>query len=227
MLTSNYYKIDRTVLFSFVLLFSLQGTAQIGKASFYASLSGYRNTGFESNLFTEAQLGVALWSDKIISPEVGIGYAGSSPQDIMRVFEENDIETEQQIKSRSRAFLMSAGVNVRLTKRESHWITAFSKINYLPSVSFTSRLFEGTTVNNVSLQETITSTATATFFDFGLGIEGFLNEKETWSGSLSLVYTTNNVFDSFRDLDVNSSQVSINFPSNGGIGLRFLGRFHL
>jgi hypothetical protein len=212
-----------------ILSLSISATlhAQLENTAIFASVSGYRNTGFENNLFTNAELGVSLWNDKILSPEIGIGFSGASLKNQVRVFENNGVETEQQIRTQRRAFLLSAGVNLRLTKRESYWISAFSKVNYLPTNRFTSRLFEGANVNSLPLIETLEAQSASTFFDFGLGIEGFVNEKETWSGSLAVVYTTNAAFDSFNDLEFEASNQNINFPSNGAIGLRFLGRFHL
>lgn len=206
---------------------SFSSKAQLKEASIYGSLSGFRNTGFENNLFASAQAGITFWSDHILAPEVGLGYAGSRLRTQARVFQENDLEIERHIRTQSRALLLSLGLNIRLTKRENYWITAFSKVHYLPNISFTSRFFEGTDINNISLIETLEATGESLFFNTGIGIEGYLNEKETWSASLSLVYTTNNVFDNFNTQQFSDSSLGIDFPSRGGIGLRFLVRFHL
>lgn len=208
------------LLINFIFIASLQ--AQFEKTAVFTSLSGYRNTGFDNNLFTEGHIGIQLWSDKIFYPEIGIGFASSSLNDQSKVFLINDVETEQQIKTNIRAFLFSLGMNLRLTKRESYWITSFANLNFLPNVTFRSQLFEGTSVNTISLKEEILLREASNYFCLGIGIEGFINEKETWLGSLSIVYTTNNIYDAFNSAEFSDANLNINFPSRGGLGLRFL-----
>lgn len=185
----------------------------LGEKSVFAFVSGYRNTGFDNNLFTDVELGANLWSEKRISLEVSVGYLGSRLRDQRVVFNENDIELEQSIQSNIRSVRFAAGINLRLSSRENYWITSFVKLNYVPNARFTSRLFEIRNINNVALKETLQASSSHKFINVGLGIEGFLDDKESWIGSLSLVYT-----DSRRRID---------FPSAEGIGLRYLGRFTL
>lgn len=200
--------------------------AQFDHSNVFASLSGYRNTGFKNNLFTAAELGLNLWSDQLISPEISVGFMGPRLPDQVFAFQEGDDTIEQQIRSQARALLLSAGFNIKLPSKESYGFTSFLKIKVLPEATFTASLFEGSRVNSIVLKETISSQHSSLHFDFGLGVEGFFDDEERWSGSLSLVYTTQDTFNHFKGLEFTDARLNINFPSQGALGLRFLARYH-
>lgn len=104
----------RILLFSISFLSLIAVHAQFNHSNVFASLSGYRNTGFKNNLFTAAGLGLNLWSDQLISPEISVGFVGPRLPDQVFAFQESEVTIEQQIRSQARALLLSAGFNIKL-----------------------------------------------------------------------------------------------------------------
>lgn len=212
------------LLLSFISLFSY---GQIDGINIFSSPSGFRNVGYEDNLFTNAEIGVGFLSNSRFSPEISIGYLGASPDTQTRVVTRDGSALEQQVRSQVRGLLLNAGLVTRLTKRESIWLYTLTNVSFAANTTFKARLFEGDNLNNLPLREAITERDDSVFFNVGLGVEGFIDEDEKWSASLALVYTTFDVFNNFKDLKFEDSDTNLVLPSNGGLGLRFLVRYHL
>lgn len=219
-------KLSSVVLLILVLL-SYNGLSQdIKDINIFSSLSGYRNVGYENNLFTKVDLGLGFFSKSRFSPEISASFSSGSPQDQLNIFTLTEVEIEEQTKTQFSSALFSLGVVTRITSREDFWIFVDTKY-HVGIATVRSRLFRGEVATAIPFVEELENKESVSFFDFSLGMESYIDEAEHWTASISLVYTTFEISQVVGDLNFQESELNINSPSRGGVGLKFLLRYHL
>lgn len=209
------------------LILTYDGFSQdIKDLNIFSSLSGYRNVGYENNLFTKFDLGLGFFSKSRFSPEIGASYTSGSPQDQFNVFTVTEVEIEEQTRTQFSSVLFSLGLITRVTSREDFWVFVDTKFHF-GQARISSRLFRGEVATTIPFLEELENRESVSFFDFGAGIEGYIDEDEHWTASLALVYTTFEISQVVSDLNFQGSELKVNSPSRGGLGLKFLLRYHL
>lgn len=217
-------------LLAVVLLCVIQGyqgfSQNFKDVNIFSNLSGYRNVGYENNFFTKIDLGLGLLSKSRFSPEIGLSGALGSPQDQFEVLMVSNAQIEEQVRTQFSSVLLSLGLITRITQREEYWVFIATKFHF-GNAKIRSQLFRGEVAATIPLVERLENKEKISFLDIGIGMEGYLDENEHWTGAISLVYTTLNSGSVIEDLNFQESDQMISTPSAGGIGITFTARYHL
>ncbi|MGB3775928.1 MAG: hypothetical protein WA951_11780 [Leeuwenhoekiella sp.] len=191
------------------------------RPSAFASLSGFRHTGFEDNLFTDFEIGLSAVSSFWITPKISYKKGGGRLNDNI-VFEENalPLQVKEELRTYYNANLFGIGAEIRLTKKEDFWVFFWPRY-YAGSFKFQGDFLRRDENKSLVFKEIVKQKEHKSYFDFSLGFSGYIDDAEKLSGSIFISYTTMDLKNGFKSLDFEQTNLS-SYENTQTLGLGFM-----
>jgi hypothetical protein len=192
----------------------------------FATLSGYRNTGFEDNLFTDFEVGLSASSSFWITPKISYKNSGGRLNDYM-VFEEDSapLRVEEELRTFYNANLFGVGAAIRLTKEEDFWVFIWPRY-YFGNFKFQGEYLKRNDNEDLVYKEIVKENNFQSYFDFSFGFSGYLDDAERLSASVFISYTTMDLKNSFKNLNFEQTNLRA-YESTQTLGLGFMIEYKL
>lgn len=203
-------------------VFCFSAYAQDISPSVFAKLNGFRNKSFKENGFYDIQLGFGLFSDFWIAPKLAFKHNSGALNDAS-VFTET---TEEQLRTNYTGNLVSIGTKIRLTNPEDIWLFFWPEYSF-GNFKYSSSYFK--TENNptrLQLQESVNYKNQQDYFDFALGLEGYLDFDQRFLISAYLVYTTLDLRQDFDQLSFTQTGLRPIPEKNSSLGIGVSLEYH-
>lgn len=189
----------------------------------YAGASAFRNKSFDDNFFGDVEVGVSFLNKFWLSPEVSAGYTFGDLNDFDSYDTQDPNFVNERVETSYKGTFYSLGGRLRVTKREDVWLILTPKY-VLGNYKFNSNYYERQNENNyLTLTETASNRSSFSYFNFGAGIEGYLDSEEKLLASFSILYTTRYLKDEFDKLSFENTNRSTGSASGVtiGVGVKF------
>lgn len=187
----------------------------------FATLSAFHLISFEDEGFAKFEVGLGLFTTYWISPEISLVYNAGRLKDLERLQENPPYYPQARLFRNYDAWLFSIGAKLRVTKREDVWLFIMPKYSAgnfnFKSSYITFREGTGDVFKN---QDKVTNSYEG-FFDFAIGLEGYLDGDEKLLGSFSASYTLMDLKDGIRSLESESPYFDISSSSTQTFGVVF------
>ncbi|WP_031426944.1 hypothetical protein [Flavimarina sp. Hel_I_48] len=209
-----------TSLFLFLWGFASVYGQEIRPAVF-ASLSGFRHTGFEDNLFTDFEIGLSAASSFWITPKISYKHSGGRLNDNI-VFEEDTapLRVKEELRTYYSANLFGIGAEIRLTKQEDFWVFFWPRY-YAGNFKFHGEFLKRDNNRDLVYKEIVKDNDFESYIDFSLGFSGYIDDAEKLSASVFLSYTTMDLKGGFKSLDFEQTNLRA-YESTETLGLGFM-----
>ncbi len=219
------YKRHNLICAFFVIIgFNIYG--QELRPSVFATLSGFRHTGFKDNLFTDFEIGLSASSSFWITPKISYKKSSGRLNDYM-VFEENSapLRVEEELRTFYNANLFGVGAEIRLTKKEDFWVFIWPRY-YLGNFKFQGEFLKRNKNRDLVYEEVVKQNNFESYLDFSLGFSGYIDDAERLSASVFISYTTMDLKNSFKNLDFEQTKLRA-YEGTKTLGLGFMAEYKL
>lgn len=187
------------LFFIFISLNTVYG--QELRPGVFATLSGFRHTGFENNLFTDFEIGISASSKFWITPKISYKHSGGALNKLT-IFQKDpgSLRVEEELRTSYVGNLFGLGAEIRLTKKEDFWVFFWPRY-YGGNFKYRGEYLKLNENDDFIYEEVIIKKQFESYLDFSLGLSGYIDDVERLSASVFITYTTMNLDNGFKSLN--------------------------
>jgi len=207
-------------LFIFISFSTVYG--QKLKPVVFATLSGYRHTSFEDDLFVDFEIGLSASSTFWITPKISYKNSGGELNN-QTVFQKDSapLRAEDELRISYSGNLFGVGAEIRLTKQEDFWLFFWPRY-YAGNFKFRGNYLKRNENEDFVYEEVNSAKKFESYFDFSLGFSGYIDDAERLSASVFITYTTMNLKNGFTSLNFEQTIINPASENTQTLGLGFM-----
>lgn len=197
------------------------------KPGVFATLSGYRHTSFEDDLFVDFEIGLSASSTFWITPKISYKNSGGELNN-QTIFQKDSapLRVEEELRISYSGNIFGVGAEIRLTKQEDFWLFFWPRY-YIGNFKFRGEYLSLNENDDFVYKEVVRENSFESYFDFSLGYSGYIDDAERLSASVFITYTTMDLKKGFEDLDFKETEIGPASANTQALGLGFMVEYRL